>query len=126
MYHVPEVSILHLQRDPPPSPYRCKCSWPLWRSRARWGSASPSALDLPQQSASDGHHDLTRSKADDCPRDARHAEKRVYRMEGLRSVHDGAIRQYDEEIEKGFGGNDDWGKEIGDDGDDDQEWGEKV
>jgi len=47
-------------------------------------------------------------------------------MEGLRSVHRGAIRQYDEEIEKDFGGNDDWGKEIGDGGDDDQEWREKV
>ena len=47
-------------------------------------------------------------------------------MDGLRSVHGGAIRQHDEEIEKDFGGNDDRGKEIGEDGNDDQEWREKV
>jgi len=90
------------------------------------GSASFSALDLPQQSAPNEHHNLTRPKADDCPGDARHAEERIYRMDGLRGVHGGAIRQYDEETEKDFGGDDEWGEEIGDNGDDDQEWREEV
>ena len=85
-----------------------------------------SALNLPQQSVSDEHHNLTRPKADDCPRDARRTEERVYRMDGLQSVHGGAIRQHDEETEKDFGGNDDRGKEISKNGDDDQEWREKV
>ena len=85
-----------------------------------------SALGLPQQSVSDEHHNLTRPKANDCPGDARHAEEHVYRMDGLRKVHGSAIWQHDEEIEKDFGGNDDRGEEIGEDGDDDQEWREKV
>ena len=126
MYQLGELSILHLQHDPPPSPYRCRCSLPLSWSRGGWGFASLSALDLPQQSVSDEHHNLTRPKADDCPGYARHAEERVYRKYGLRSVHGDPIRQNDEEIEKDFGGNDDRGKEIGEGGDDDQKWREKV
>lgn len=126
MYHAGEVSILRLQRHPPLSSCRSGCSRPLQRPRAIRGSASPSALHLPQQSGPDEHHDLTGPKADDRPGNARHAEEGVYRMEGLRGVHRGAVGQHDEEVEEDFGGDDERGEEVGDGGDDEQEWREEV
>jgi hypothetical protein len=45
-------------------------------------------------------------------------------LEGLRCVHGDAIRQDDEEIEEDFRGHYNRGKDVEDDGDDDQEWGE--
>lgn len=91
---------------------------PLWRPHARRGSASPSALYLPQDPPPNHADQLTRPKADDRPREARDAEERIYRIEGLRDVREGAIGKDDEEIEEDCRGDDEWGEEVDGDGDD--------
>ena len=80
---------------------------------------------LPQHSPSNQTHELTRSKANDRPRETRHAEESVYWLESLRCIHSDVIRQEDEEIDEDFRGHYDRGKDVKEDGDDDQEWREE-
>ena len=119
----PQGSILRFDRDPLLS--TCRCRWPLLRPRARRGLASLTTLDLPQKYPSHPNYDLTRSIADDCPREARHAEECVYWVEGERNIQADVIRQDDEQIEEDSRSEYEWGKEIDGDGDDGQEWREK-
>jgi hypothetical protein len=82
-------------------------------------------MGLPQDSPSHQTNELTRSKANDGPREARDAKERIYRKEGLRDVRDGAIRKDDEEIEDDFRGDYHRGKEVDGDGEDGYERGEE-
>ena len=78
--------------------------------------ASASLLRVAQDSPPDQTDDLTPAKADDGARETRDAHERIYRIEGLRDVHDGAIRQEDEQIEENFRRDRYGGKEIDGDG----------
>jgi len=86
----------------------------------------PSALDIPQDPPPNQTDELTRPQADDSPREARDAEERIYRVEGLRDIRDGTIRKDDEQIEKDVRGDYERGKEVDGHGDDGQEGREKV
>ena len=94
---------------------------------ARRGSTStpPGALHIAQDTPPNQTDELTPAKANDDPRETRDAKERIYRVEGLRNVHDGAIRQDDEEIEEDFRGDYHWGEEVDRDGDYGQERVEK-
>jgi hypothetical protein len=64
---------------------------------------------------------LTPPKANNSPQETRDAKERIYRIEGLREIHDRAIRHDDEQIEEDFRCDYDWGKEVDGDGDYGQE-----
>jgi len=64
---------------------------------------------------------LTPPKANNSPRETGDAKERIYRIEGLRDILDGAIRQDDEQLEEDFRCDYDWGKEVDGDGDYGQE-----
>jgi len=82
-------------------------------------------LRAAQDSPTNRTDELTPSKANDSPRETRDAKERIYRIEGLRDIQDGTIRQDDEEIEEDFRRDDYWGKEVYGDGDYGQERVEK-
>ena len=82
-------------------------------------------MGLPQDSPSHQTDELARPKANDGPREARNAEERIYRIDGLRDVRDGAIRKDDEEVEDDFRGDYYWRKEVDRYGEDGYEWGEE-
>src|SRR6266852_6073909 len=118
-------SLLRPHRNLPLHPGRRR--WPLLQPHVRRGSTStsPDALRLAQDSPPNQTDELAPSKANDDPRETRDAKERIYRIEGLRDVHDGAIRQDDEEIEEDFRRDYHWGKEVDGDGDYGQERVEK-
>lgn len=74
-----------------------------------------------QDSPSDQTDESTGPKANNSPRETRDAKERIDRVEGLRDVHDGAIRQEDEEIDEDSRCDCDWGEEVDGDGDYGQE-----
>jgi hypothetical protein len=79
-------------------------------------------LRVAQDSPSNQTDELTAPEANNSPRETRDAQERIYRIEGLREIHEGAIRQDDEQIEEDFRCDCDWGKEVDGDGDYGQEW----
>jgi hypothetical protein len=80
---------------------------------------------LPQKYRSDEIHHPACSHSDNGPQNACHAEECVNRIESLREIQGDTIRQEDERIENELRGNQDRGKDIEEDGIDDQEWEEK-
>ena len=78
-----------------------------------------------QDSPSNQTYDLTPAKADNSPRETGDAQERIYRIESLRDVDEGAIGQEDEQIEEDFRRDYDWGEEVDGDGDYGQEGIEK-
>jgi hypothetical protein len=82
-------------------------------------------LRVAQDSPSNQTDELTPAEANDNPRETGDAKEGIYRIEGLRDVHDGAIRQDDEQIEEDFRCDYKWGKEVDGDGDYGQERVEK-
>jgi len=91
-------SILRPHGNLPLSPGRRR--WSLLLQHARWGSTSPSALGVAQDSPSNQTDELTAPEANDSPRETSDANESIYRIEGLRDIQEGAIRQDDEEIEE--------------------------
>jgi len=78
-------------------------------------------LGVAQDSPSNQTDELTAPEANDSPRETSDANESIYRIEGLRDIQEGAIRQDDEEIEEDFRCDYDWGKEVDWDGDYGQE-----
>ena len=74
-------------------------------------------MRIAQDSPSNQTDDLTRPEANNSAGKTGDAKERIYRIEGLREIHDGAIRQDDEEIEEDFRCDYDWGEEVDGDGD---------
>lgn len=112
-------SILRLHSNPPLSPGSRRR--PSLRPHARRGSTLGSARGVPQEPPPNYTDDLARPKADECARETRDADERIYRIDGLRDVRDGAIRKDDGEVNEDFRGDDGRGEEVDGDGDDDQE-----
>jgi hypothetical protein len=78
-------------------------------------------LRVAQDSPSNQTDELTPPEANDSPRETRDANEGIYRIEGLRDIQGGAIRQDDEQIEEDFRRDYDRGKEVDGDGDYGQE-----
>jgi len=116
-------SILHPHGNLPLPPGRRRR--PLLQLHARRGSTSRGALRVAQDSPSNQTDELTRAEANKSPQETGDAQERIYRIERLRDVHEGAIGQDDEEIEEDFRCDYGWGEEVDGDGDYGQERVEK-